>query len=110
MDASPRRIEIYSAESGKEPFTAWIEALKDKSARAAIRVRLDRVEDGNFGDHRSVGDGVSELRIAIGPGYRVYYGQDGKAIVLLLCAGDKAGQEKDIKKAKRFWQDYLNRG
>jgi len=110
MDASPRRIEIYSEVNGKEPFTAWIEALKDKAARAAIRVRLDRVEDGNFGDHRSVGDGVLELRIALGPGYRVYYGQDGKVIVLLLCAGDKAGQEKDIKKAKRFWRDYLNRG
>ncbi len=110
MQATPRQLEIYSTAEGEEPFEEWMAALKDAAGRAAVRARLERVEDGNFGDHKSVGDGVSELRINFGPGYRVYYGLDGKVVVLLLCAGDKATQEKDIKKAKRYWQDYQKRG
>jgi putative addiction module killer protein len=110
MEPTPRQLEIYSTSDGTEPFEEWMEGLKDAAGRAAVRARLERVEDGNFGDHRSVGDGVSELRINFGPGYRVYYGLDGKVIVLLLCAGDKATQDKDIKRAKRFWQDYQKRG
>ena len=68
-----------------------------------------KVEDGNFGDHHSLGDGVSELRINFGPGYRVYYGLDGKVMVLLLFAGDKGSQDKDVKKAKIYWLDYQTR-
>ena len=110
MEATPRQLEIYSTNDGKEPFEDWMKALKDVAGRAAIRARLERVEEGNFGDHESVGDGVFELRINFGPGYRVYYGQDGKVIVLLLNGGDKSTQEKKIKKAKKYWQDYQERG
>jgi putative addiction module killer protein len=110
MEPTPRQLEIYATDAGAEPFEDWMAALKDQAARGAIRARLERVEDGNFGDHRSVGDGVYELRINFGPGYRVYYGLDGKVIVLLLSGGDKATQEKDIKKAKKYWQDYQRKG
>jgi len=74
--------------------------------RALIRKRLNRVRMGNLGDCRSVGDGVKELRIAFGPGYRVYFGEDGETIVVLLCGGDKSSQEADIRRAKEYWIDY----
>jgi putative addiction module killer protein len=91
---------------GKDIFGEWLGGLRDISARAAILKRIDRVEEGNFGDHRSVGGGVWEIRIHEGPGYRVYYGEDGPKIVLLLCGGDKKTQRKDIGKAQRLWADY----
>jgi len=82
-----------------ELFDAWFEALKDKQAARRIQARIDRVEDGNFGDHKSVGHGVSELRIHHGPGYRVYFTQRGPKIVILLAGGDKSSQTKDINTA-----------
>lgn len=91
---------------GKNHFTEWLEGLRDTVGRIAIRRRLDRVEDGNFGDRRFVGDGVWELRIHYGPGYRVYYGEDGPAIVLLLCGGDKRTQWQDILRAQKLWAEY----
>ena len=74
--------------------------------RARIRVRLDRLEQGNLGDCKSLGDGVSELRIDCGPGYRLYFAEDGPVIVLLLIGGDKGTQAKDIKTAKQYWSEY----
>lgn len=102
----PIDIELYTAPSGKNPFIDWLESLKDRKARAQIKVRLDRVRLGNLGDHKSVGNGVMELRISYGPGYRVYFGRVGKKIILLLCGGDKSTQAKDIKKAKEFWDHF----
>jgi putative addiction module killer protein len=78
-------------------------------SRARIRSRIDKVETGNFGDFRSVGNGVSELRFTFGAGFRVYYGLKGETIVILLIGGDKSSQEKDIEKAKEFWADYKER-
>jgi putative addiction module killer protein len=104
-----KHIAIYATRNGKEPFEDWMAATRDRLVRAMIRARLDRVEEGNFGDHKSVGDGVHELRFKIGPGYRVYYALDGNVMVLLLCAGDKSSQDKDIRKAKLFWLDYQER-
>ncbi len=80
-----------------------------RSARAKIRVRLDRVRLGNLGVNRSVGEGVHELKVDYGPGYRVYFARDGERIALLLLGGEKASQGKDILKAKEFWQDYKRR-
>jgi putative addiction module killer protein len=82
-----------------EVFDAWFEALRDKQAARRIQARIDRVEDGNFGDCQPVGEGVSEMRIHYGPGYRVYLAQRGAEIVILLAGGDKATQNKDIKTA-----------
>jgi len=75
-------------------------------AKAKIAIRLDRLRAGNFGDSKSVGDGVLELRLDYGPGYRIYLGQDNETLVILLCGGDKSSQIKDITKAKDYWTDY----
>jgi len=100
------QIEFYETKEGKIPFSIWLKSLNDGKARARIRVRIDRLKRGNFGDSKSVGEGVYELRIDYGPGYRVYFGKVGLTIVLLLCGGDKSTQPVDIRKAKTYWHDY----
>ena len=105
MQPQKRKVLHYVV-AGKDLFGNWLDGLADIMARAAILKRVDRVEEGNFGDHRSVGQGVCELRIHYGPGYRVYYGEDGVKIVLLLCGGDKSSQKRDIRKAGKLWSDY----
>jgi putative addiction module killer protein len=86
-----------------------LDTLKDRDAQGRILARLERVRLGLLGDYKSVGDGVSELRIDTGPGYRVYFGQHGGTIVVLICGGSKASQKKDIVAAKAFWNDYRSR-
>ena len=83
-----------------------VEGLRDIEGRAKIRIRLDRVRQGNLGDHKHVENGVWELRIDYGPGYRVYYGKDGNRLVLLLIGGDKRTQRRDIETAVTYLQDY----
>jgi putative addiction module killer protein len=104
-------VEIlhYLTASGNDPYQQWLDTLKDLKGRVAIQRRVDRVEGGNFGDHKFCQDGVWELRIDIGPGYRVYYAQEGKNIVLLLCGGSKRNQSADIKDAVSYWRDYQRR-
>ncbi len=87
-------------------FLEWLLGLRDIKARAIIRARINRLELGNFGDCKSVGGGVLELRIAFGPGYRVYLGRNGKTIVVLLCGGDKGSQSKDVSNARILWKEY----
>jgi putative addiction module killer protein len=99
-------IELYALPSGKEPYTEW-ESRLSKDVQAIISTRLARIRGGNFGDSKSVSNGVYELRIKWGPGFRVYYGKRGRTVVILLCGGDKSTQKKDIKKAKAFWEDCL---
>lgn len=105
----PKELRIYVTGEGREPFSEWLISLRDHRARAKIRVRLDRVSLGNFGDCHGVGDGIHELRIDYGPGYRVYFGQERSTIVLLLCGGDKSTQTKDIETAKQYWSGYRRR-
>ena len=99
----------YLTASGKNVFDSWLSSLKDKDAEGRIAARLNRLMAGNFGDCRSVGAGVWELRIDYGPGYRVYYAISGKTVVLLLCGGDKRTQASDIEQAKSYWADYRER-
>lgn len=82
-----------------DEFADWLAGLKDVQGRARILKRLDRVAKGNFGDVEPVGEGVSELRLMFGPGYRVYFVQRGEAIIVLLCGGDKGSQDRDIARA-----------
>lgn len=103
MEAKGREILFYVDLSGECPFEDWLSSIKDKSSRARILNRIDRVKLGNFGDCRSVGSGVYELRIQFGPGYRVYFGLSGERLVILLCGGDKGSQVDDIHRAKRMW-------
>lgn len=99
----------YQREDGREPFSEWLNGLRDKVAQARIRVRLRQVQAGNLGDCEPVGEGVSELRIHVGAGYRVYFGRHGKALVLLLCGGDKGSQAADIKRARGLWAEWKRR-
>lgn len=81
-------------------FDAWLRTLKDRAAVVRIAAHLSRLEGGQFGDHRSVGDGLGELRIDHGPGYRVYFVRRGELLAVLLCGGDKSSQKRDIDRAK----------
>lgn len=99
-------VKIYQDNSGTEPFIVWLESLKDAVTRLRIRKRLRRIEQNNIGDVGSVGDGVCELRMHFGPGYRIYFGYSGREVIVLLTGGDKNSQARDIQKAKSFWQDY----
>ena len=109
MDAAPQTLQEYVTPEGKIPFREWLQRLHDVNARARVRVRLNRVRLGNFGDAKPVGNGVSELRVPYGPGYRVYFARAGSTIVLLLCGGDKSTQTRDISTAKDYWRDYRRR-
>lgn len=102
-------LKIYETRSRSEPLTEWLNGLKDQKARIAIRMRLDRMKLGNFGYCEPVGEGVSEMKIDLGPGYRIYFGMIGKTIVLLLCGGDKKTQDKDIRRALEFFRDHKQR-
>lgn len=107
MEAIPKKVKPYKTNDGKEPFYVWLMALKDAKGKVAILKRVDRAKLGNLGDCKPVGEGVTELRIFVGPGYRVYVGLDGQELVILLCGGDKSTQEeKDIVTAKEYWADY----
>jgi putative addiction module killer protein len=107
--AEPIELRIYEAPDGRKPFREWVDSLKDFEAQGRILARLERVRLGLLGDRKSVGAGVWELRVDTGPGYRVYFGKDGRSIVILLCGGSKASQRKDIADARELWKDYRSR-
>lgn len=97
---NPRELRLYRTSAGKAPFSEWYDSIQDLNLQSRIDKRLERVANGNFGDCRSVGEGVFELRFHFGPGYRIYFGEVDNTIVLLLCAGDKSSQAKD------YWSQY----
>lgn len=99
----------YVRENGRVPFTEWLSSLKNPVLRAHVLTRLSQAADGNFGDFASVGQGVMELRIDKGPGYRVYYGLAGDALIVLLAGGDKGSQKRDAQKARRYWKEWKGR-
>jgi putative addiction module killer protein len=109
MEPQPREILPYQDANGNYPFEDWLVRLRDRNARAKIQTRLGRLSLGNFGDSKFVGEGVYELRIDYGGGYRIYFGQVGSRVILLLCGGDKSSQERDIQTAKSYWRDYAKR-
>jgi len=104
-----RILRNYAKPSGDVPFLKWLNSLKDLVTRLRIRRRLDRVEQGNFGDCEPVGDGISELRLFFGSGYRIYIAEWDDAIIILLCAGDKSSQKKDTTLAKSYWHELKER-
>jgi putative addiction module killer protein len=103
-------IRIYSDKQAAQPLIVWLEALKDVRAKAQIQARMVRVAAGNFGDCKPLRDGVQELRIDYGPGYRVYLSRQGPILVLLLCGGDKGDQSRDIERAIEYLKDWKERG
>lgn len=102
-------VRRYQTEDGREVITEWLERLRDVRAKARIVARINRLKAGNFGDCKPVRDGVSELRVDHGPGYRVYFGVVGSQVVLLLCGGDKRSQDADIDKAVDYLADFKRR-
>jgi putative addiction module killer protein len=109
MDIRPYTIQNYLRDDETCPFEDWLNNLRDRQARAKIKARLRRITLGNFGDYKPVGEGVYELRLHAGPGYRIYFAQIEETIVLLLCGGDKSSQHQDIQLAKRYRADYEER-
>src|ERR1039458_2108944 len=99
-------IKKLELSGGLVPFDEWFDSLRDKRMQAAVDARLARVRAGNFGDRKSVGGGVFELRIAFGPGLRVYYGLHGRKIVVLIGGGHKRSQSRDIRRAQALWQQF----
>jgi len=102
-------VRHYMTSEGKDVYSEWHRRLRDIRAKIAIDRRVNRMELENFGDHKPCRDGVWELRIDVGPGYRVYYAISGSKIVLLLCGGDKRTQSADISRACEFWHDWQRR-
>ena len=101
-----KTIKIYQRDNGDCPFISWLESL-DTTIRHRIKSRLARIAIGNLGEYKILGEGISELKFKFGSGYRIYYSELDEVIVLLLCAGDKKAQSKDIKLAKEYLNDYL---
>ncbi len=102
-------IEHYVTSEGIDIFSKWFEGLRDKTTKVVIERRLMRIENGSLGQVRALREGVWEIKIDFGPGYRVYYAQSGQAIILLLCGGDKGSQDSDIALAANHWKDYQQR-
>ena len=99
----------YLTAAGSCPFREWIDSIKDKAVRATVAARINRVRAGTLGDWKPVRDGVFELRVDRGPGYRIYFGRDGKTVVILLTGGEKRSQDTDINRAKEYWKNYETR-
>ncbi len=108
MDHAPIQIRYYETAGGRFPFEEWLYAL-DGAIRQRVQARLSRVRLGHMGDAEPVGEGVYEIKLDLGPGYRIYYGVRGRQLVILLYAGDKKRQAADISKAKEYWRDYQRR-
>lgn len=106
MEAIPKQVEVYQTPDGRQPFTEWLDSLKNKRTVSIITKRLERVKLGNMGDVRSVGKGAYELKIDYGAGYRIYFGQIGNRMIILLSAGDKSTQDRNIVQAQEYWEDY----
>ena len=102
-------VRHYLTDDERDPFQEWVRKLRDPLAKGQFIKRINRIEAGNFGDHKFCREGVWELRIDQGPGYRVYYAMAGAVVVLLLCGGEKGTQDADIERAIEYWNDWQRR-
>jgi putative addiction module killer protein len=102
-------VHYYVTKAGRNEVDEWIAELANNRTEARILARIERLSKGNFGDHKFLGQGLFELRIDFGPGYRIYYAMIGHACVLLLCGGDKRKQSSDIERARKYLRDYRER-
>jgi putative addiction module killer protein len=109
VQARPRNVEVYESASRAVPFDDWMRDLKDPIGKAAIEARIALLRRGSLGkQYRDVGDGLIELKVNVGPGYRIYIADDGRTSLILL-AGRKNAQKQDIRAAKKYWADYKAR-
>ncbi len=105
MEIIERDVTVLTLDDGKCPFAEWFLSLKDLRTRLRISARITRLQSGNLGDVRSVGESVSELKMDFGPGYRIYFAVSGQTVIVLLAGGDKSTQNKDIQAAQRLWKE-----
>ena len=103
------KIIEYKAPTGKIPYEQWLDGLRDNKAAAIIVMRAHRLALGNWGDYKTVGPGLYELRIDFGPGYRLYFSKIVHSVVILLCGGDKKSQQKDITRAQAYLEEFKKR-
>ena len=106
MDAKVRSVEYYTTSAGKQPVRSWLSGIKDSLTQAILYKRIRQAGLGNFGKIRNVDDGVNELKIDYGPGYRVYFGIYQGELILLLVGGTKRTQQSDIEKARDYWAQW----
>jgi putative addiction module killer protein len=106
LEVQRRKLVLYETADGRCPWREWFDGLKDQKVKAAIDARLLRLQRGNLGDCKRIEAGVSELRVHFSAGYRIYFGQEGDTLVVLLCGGSKRSQKRDIDHAKAYWNDY----
>jgi putative addiction module killer protein len=100
-----KSVQLFRDYQGKEPYSLWLTKL-DKEIQRRIISRVARLELGNYGDYKKLSNEIIELRFTFGAGYRIYFAEDGGAIVILLCGGDKKSQSQDIENASKYWQEY----
>jgi|SRR5688500_448999 len=109
MIVEAKDVRLYQTREGKKPYRDWVAGIRDQRTKGRIDMRATELLLGKFGKCKAVGEGVTELILDFGPGYRIYIGEYGHKVIILLCGGDKSTQESDIKKAKRYWKDYKQR-
>lgn len=100
-------VKVYKTNAGVEPLSEWLSQIKDVKTKSILMRNLTKLQTGLLGNTEAVGDGVSELKVHYGGGYRIYYGHDGNELIVVLCGGAKGSQKKDISKAKEYWREYL---
>lgn len=105
----PQDVMLYETPDGRMPFQEWFDGMCDDHLSRTVMRRINRLSVGNFGDHRSLGEGLFELRIHDGPGLWIYYGRVGNRVVIMLSGGDKSRQLKDIHRAHMYWREYKER-
>ncbi|MBI2998110.1 MAG: type II toxin-antitoxin system RelE/ParE family toxin [Deltaproteobacteria bacterium] len=108
-EAVPRKVETYVTRDGKDVFQEWLDGLADHRAKVLIDKTIAKVRLGNLGQHKSVGEGVQEIILDYGPGYRIYFAEHGATRLILLCGSAKKRQQEAIKQAKRYWNDWQER-
>lgn len=106
QSVNSKEVFVYTTQDGQQPYSDWLNGLRDGTSRRRIIQHVTRLGSGNYGDCKSLKDGVFELRLSFGSGYRVYFAEDGNTVVIVLCGGDKSTQEKDIEAAKDYWKEY----
>ncbi len=106
MEMRPRILKKYVTDDGNCPYDKWFDGIKDRRTQAIIATRLNRLIQGNFGHCRFLGEGLVELKIDYGPGYRIYFSEDGKVLLVLFCGGNKSTQDSDIKKARKMLKQH----
>ena len=107
--AVPRTVETYVTRDGRDVFQGWLDGLADRRTRALLDKTIAKIRLGNLGHHKSVGEGVQEIVLDYGPGYRIYFGEYGTTLIVLLLGSTKRQQDEAIKLAKRYWSDWKER-